>query len=113
MTKGRLGTVPGYKTNLVTEWKELLLNRVDQSLMIALWEIGSTYRAWKQHIADRGHRMFSVDKDYMTWRVPWTMHHIQTKVADLNLFTIFKPTIRQETFDLRESKHRALLLQSI
>mgnify|MGYP006979194753 FL=1 len=40
-TKSGIGAVPGHEANIITHWKKLFANRVDQLFVIAPWKISA------------------------------------------------------------------------
>ena len=62
-----------YEADIITDWKELLANRMNQLLMITHGEVGAANRPSKDHIAHPRKLGLAVQEYYMPWGVPRAM----------------------------------------
>src|SRR6056300_877589 len=112
-TKCGVGTVTGNERNVIAQGKQLLPNGAYQLIVITHGEICTPNRARENHITHPSHLLRLVDKNYVTRRVSWAMHHIELRVTHRYGFTVVQPTIGLKRVGMGEVSHLAPLGQLI
>lgn len=93
----------GNKLHIVAQRQQFGVDRRDQVAVIATRKIGTTNRAFEQHITDPRHTHAIMKKHHMTRRMAGAMQYLQTLRADLYFITVLQITRRRECFGLAKT----------
>src|SRR3546814_12778270 len=86
--------VARHESRFVSQWPELLCDRINQILMIAERKVSPADRSLKQNIAHDRQFCGRMMEYYMTWRVAGAVYQVERQIADGNLVaTITPPTM--------------------
>src|SRR5262245_13383041 len=92
----------GNEANVIAERKQIFPNGANQRGVIAVWKVGAPNRALKEDVADEREALLEMHEHHMSGRVPRTVPHLESIVADADRIALFEPTIWSEDFSMLE-----------
>src|SRR6516165_7017189 len=79
--------------NVVSQWQELVADRLQQLPVIASGKVDAADGTREQHVAHNGQTLVRTEKDDASRRVPGTMQDLECQLPNLDAISVFQPSL--------------------
>ncbi len=90
--------------DVISQGQKLVSDRFEQLPLIASGEIGAADRAGEQYVADDRQTLRRTEKDDASRRMPRTMQDLERQLPNLDLISIFQPSVRHHVRGVRDAE---------